>query len=89
MACQPTFGPSHAAAILFRTHLPALYALEHLLDTVGGLLAAAKRQRERRQTVDALRALSDWQLRDIGLNRAEILSVAHGTSRDHRHLSLD
>ena len=89
MACQPAFGPSHAAAILFRTNLPALYALEHMLDAVRALLAAVKRRRRRQQTVDALRALSDWQLRDIGLHRAEILSVAHGNGRDHRHRIVD
>lgn len=89
MACQPAFGPSHAAAILFRTNLPALYALEHVFDAARALLAAIKRQRERRQTVDALRALSDWQLRDIGLCRADILSVAQGNGRNRRRLTAD
>lgn len=89
MACQPTFEPSHAAAILFRTNLPALSALEHVLDAVRALLAAIKRQRERRQTVDALCALSDWQLRDIGLCRADILSVAQGDGRDRRRFTAD
>lgn len=89
MACQPTYGPSHAAAILFRTNLPALNALEHILDAVRAVLAAAKRRRRRQQTADALRALSDRQLRDIGLHRADILSVAQGSGRDRRHLIAD
>ena len=89
MACQPTFGPSHAAAILFRTKLPALYALEQIIDAVRALLASVRRRREQQQTLDALRALSDRELKDIGLHRAEILSVAHGPGRDRRYLRAD
>ncbi len=39
------------------------------------LLARFARWNHRRATVHALRELSDWQLRDIGLTRGEIPTV--------------
>lgn len=47
-----------------------------LIDRVRALVEALRRRRSERETVDALRALGDRTLRDLGLNRSEILSVA-------------
>lgn len=44
-----------------------------LYRMVGRLLLAAARQREERQAINALRAMSDHQLKDIGLSRTDIV----------------
>lgn len=46
-----------------------------IIDSLQSLLAGLRRWNHRRATINALRELSDWQLRDIGLTRGEIPAV--------------
>ena len=47
---------------------------------VGGAIEAVRRARRARRTADALSALSDRQLADIGLTRGEIGSVSRAAA---------
>ena len=40
--------------------------------------------RERRRTVREMQLLDNRTLKDIGINRSEILSVVHATQKDRR-----
>lgn len=44
-----------------------------LCRIVGRMLLSAARRREERRAIAALRSMSDHQLKDIGLNRTEIV----------------
>jgi uncharacterized protein YjiS (DUF1127 family) len=46
-----------------------------MIGLLQQLLARFARWNHRRATIHALRKLSDWQLRDIGLTRGEIPTV--------------
>jgi len=48
-----------------------------ITGAVSRLIAWYERRREINRTVDALSALSDHVLKDIGLHRSEIRSIAH------------
>ena len=56
-----------------------------LLPRLAGLLRLLRRRRVTHLTRQQLEALSDWQLKDIGLHRSEIWSVAHSYRLGLRH----
>ena len=53
-------------------------AAQTLIDQLLAALDAFERERRRRELIRELRALDDWMLADIGLNRHEIESVVRG-----------
>ena len=70
------------AAVTFRDHLPAftsVVSLDRLGLKIGNaalnMIEAFSAGRRRLQTRHALSALTDAQLEDIGVNRAEISSM--------------
>ena len=49
---------------------------------VGRMLLSAAKRREERRAIESLRAMSDHQLKDIGLSRSEIVhAVVTGRPR--------
>ncbi len=58
------------------TALTTTFAKTAFLTRVGAVLEEMFRRRQVRKTARALRALSDAGLKDIGLHRSEVDSVA-------------
>lgn len=58
--------------------------LRHLRMTVGGLLDAAARRRQRRRARRRLASLSNGALRDLGIDRSEIMSVLDDAGGERR-----
>ena len=58
----------------------ALRAVEPLIGAVATILCNTLARHRRRQTERELLALSDSQLKDIGLHRSHIWYVAYGSS---------
>ncbi len=58
--------------------------LARLSGLANGLLERARRRALEKRTVRVLRQLSDGTLKDIGIHRSEILSVAAGHRDRHR-----
>lgn len=83
----------HTTTISLQPSLAA-QAQRVLHDLAGALRDAGRRWRLRRQahaTARALSGLSDHQLRDLGLDRSELLSAAgevHGLSARERCLVM-
>ena len=78
-------APAHGAAItasfpFSRQVLPRLGITRMLFQ----LLAGWKAHRDTERTVNALSGLSDYQLHDIGLTRANIISAATHSVTPHR-----
>jgi len=59
-------------------------AWKGITGAVSSLIAWHARRRQINRTVDALSGLSDHVLKDIGLHRSEIRSIAH-SRRDTTH----
>lgn len=55
--------------------------LSRLLTGFYELRAAWAARRQRAQGVERLRAFSDWELKDVGLCRSDLPSIADGTYR--------
>lgn len=55
-----------------------------ILEYFGGIARYIKREREIQKTVEELSALTDQELRDIGLSRGMIRSVAMEAYYDNR-----
>lgn len=56
----------------------------HIVGNATELLLRVVEWRLQQRTIKALQCLDDRTLKDIGLDRSEILSVVAGTGRDRR-----
>ena len=70
----PGFGADPLAETLSRAAFRAIEAVE---AAVRALIERLRADRRRRLTIRELSALNDHNLRDIGLQRSQIRSVAH------------
>ncbi len=70
----PGFGADPLAETLSRAAFRAVDAVE---AAVGAFIERLRADRRRRLTIRELSALDDHSLRDIGLQRSQIRSVAH------------
>lgn len=59
-------------------------AIEGLVDLVKQWRRARARKAMARKTYKALNELSDRDLKDLGIGRSDIPSIAHGTFADKR-----
>ena len=67
-----------------RTGLAAARGVATWRETAARLLAALKAHRRARQTFNALSELDARTLKDIGIDRSEILSVSFGDNSGRR-----
>lgn len=58
--------------------------MEWFSDMYRAYKKGAERRTLRRQTLRELRNLSDHELRDLGIGRSDIMSIANGTFHDTR-----
>jgi uncharacterized protein YjiS (DUF1127 family) len=70
------------ATVVFRQTGIQSTAFAGFVDRAKACLRAIGRWRSERRAVRHLRALSDRELKDIGIHRCEVSSVVHGNSRD-------
>jgi len=59
-------------------------AIEGLLDLVKDLRTKLQARAMRRRTINELSSLNDHELRDLGISRSDITSIANGTFHDGR-----
>ncbi|WP_340119329.1 DUF1127 domain-containing protein [Pelagibius sp. 7325] len=75
-------SPFGAASYAISSETPVAKTGRRLLKALQTLFAVSARDRRIHQTVEALSQLDDRTLRDIGLNRAAIISAAQQSARD-------
>lgn len=70
-------------AIAIETHgRPQPFATSHIWNGIQTIWAAITQHAERRRAVRDLRAMDPRMLRDIGIDRSEIMSVVYTPSRE-------
>lgn len=75
-------SPFGAASFALSSETPVAKTGRRLLQALKNLFAVNARDRRIHQTVEALSQLDDRTLRDIGLNRAAIVSAAQQSAHD-------
>jgi uncharacterized protein YjiS (DUF1127 family) len=65
-------------------HLPTRRMTQHLAGSMQSAWSAYWTHRAERATVQMLQSLDDRTLKDIGIDRSEIESVAHNPGGDRR-----
>jgi len=64
-------------AYIHETHLGGVGFADHIVAALKSLSESVARYRLYRKTVSELSALSNHELEDLGLNRANLRSAAH------------
>ena len=69
-----------------RIDIPSIKPIRNVTETVRLLFKADAARRRQRRAAAQLRAMGDHGLKDLGIHRSEVLSVAGGThiGRDRR-----